>query len=117
MKKIIIILLSLSLVLPLISCGSSSSDDSDMEKAAVWTIVQECVTKNLKSPSTAKFPTYNYATIKLTDSNNGDIKEKWHVESYVDAQNGFGATIRQNFRIDIIIHQDDTVTYEHLKFN
>lgn len=112
MKRIVSIVLFLCLIIPFTACENETD-----ENAVVWTFVQECVSKNLKSPSTAKFPTYNHATIKQVGDSSEDIKQKWHVESYVDAENSFGAKVRQNFSIDIIRHNDETVTYENLQFD
>ena len=56
---------------------------------------EDYVRNSLKSPSTAKFP---------ADSEWKIWKEKKaiYVESYVDAQNSFGATIRNTFKLKII---------------
>lgn len=53
------------------------------------------VKQRLKSPSTAKFPPTNTATVSKTP--NGT----YIVSSYVDSQNGFGATIRTNWVAEI----------------
>ncbi|BDH60147.1 hypothetical protein MTP04_02770 [Lysinibacillus sp. PLM2] len=60
---------------------------------------EETIKTLLKSPSTAKFP-------NILDWNmwiEGDIT---YVQSYVDAQNGFGAELRSEFQLKI---QDDTI--------
>lgn len=62
------------------------------EKATCWVLAQEVVLEHLKSPSTAKFPTYNNNDIEYLYSGN-----TYTVFGYVDAQNSFGATIRTNF--------------------
>ena len=55
---------------------------------------QSYVENILKSPSTADFPTLDYKI-----SNLGNYKYK--IVSYVDSQNGFGATIRSNFSVTL----------------
>ena len=113
MKKVSVLLCCVILLsIVLLGCGSSAS-----EEASVWEATKDCVSQGLKSPSTAKFPNYDEATITKTNTDNSAIKGQWHVESYVDAENSFGATLRQNFSIDIVRHTDDTVTYQNLHFN
>lgn len=51
------------------------------------TAAQSLVEEKLKSPSTAEFPLEGY-TVERSNNN-------WRVSGYVDAQNGFGATIRE----------------------
>lgn len=63
--------------------------DSDEEYWYAFTAAQELVKDELKSPSTAKF---SYDTSDYTVQRSGD---QWKVSSYVDAQNGFGATLRE----------------------
>ena len=72
------------------SSSSSSYISSDQEATAI-TLAQELVKKELKSPSTAKFP---WSFSEYTVSRSG---ENWIVKGYVDAQNSFGAMIRSNF--------------------
>ena len=64
------------------------------EKSAqmdAYSCAQTMVKRNLKSPSTAQFPTYKEAVItKLGEG-------KYEVKAYVDAQNSFGAMIRNDF--------------------
>lgn len=53
------------------------------------TLCKDHVKNTLRSPSTADFPFFNQAIY--------DGKRRATLASYVDAQNGFGATIRTNF--------------------
>jgi len=53
---------------------------------------QEFVRANLKSPASASFPWLDYKVYDM----GGD---KWAVSSYVDAQNGFGANIRNHWTV------------------
>lgn len=75
----------------------ASLDDYAMtlEEQDEWRIsCQEVVKKILKSPSTAEFPSRN-------DWNFSKNKRKLIIQSYVDSQNGFGATVRSSFQITI----------------
>ena len=57
-----------------------------------YVMSQDFVRQKLKSPSTAIFSRSDYT--------NGPVFSKSvEIKSYVDSQNGFGATIRTNYRI------------------
>jgi len=58
------------------------------------------VKKQLKAPSTAKFPHYWELEITTYGKNEG-VKDAFRVKGYVDAQNGFGAMIRSNYICDV----------------
>lgn len=55
---------------------------------------QQYVKARLRAPSTADFPFLDHNV-----TNTGS--ETYLVRSYVDAQNGFGAMIRSNYRCEI----------------
>tara|TARA_Y100000768_G_scaffold327873_1_gene265658 strand:- start:253 stop:852 length:600 start_codon:yes stop_codon:yes gene_type:complete len=71
--------------------GSSSAPD----KINAWSISKQFVKKQLKSPSTAEFPWYDKSFVKDL----GDCT--FEVTGYVDGQNGFGATVRNNFVVTV----------------
>lgn len=56
-----------------------------------WVCAKAIVQDNLKSPSTAKFCSFTEASIRHIG--NGE----YIVAGWVDAQNGFGATVREDF--------------------
>lgn len=62
---------------------------------------QDAVKEKLKSPSTAQFCTTTEATI----GRNGNT---WTVKGWVDAQNGYGATVRANFVVTFTFANKDT---------
>ncbi|QXP61542.1 hypothetical protein [Olleya sp. HaHaR_3_96] len=55
---------------------------------------QKFVERQLKTPSTAKFPALFKAKVK---KKNGSFI----ITSYVDSQNGFGAMIRSNYTVEL----------------
>ena len=55
---------------------------------------QESIRARLKAPSTAKFP---YIVQKGVVVERLGAEQKYRVRAYVDAQNSFGAMIRQNY--------------------
>lgn len=69
---------------------------------------KEEVLKKLKSPSTAKFA--DFSKIKYRDHKDGT----YIIESYVDSQNSFGATVRTKFRCTITKYGmcEDLIFYE-----
>ena len=75
--------------------GSTSytQTPTDDEMGFAWAAAKQEVKGKLKAPSTAKFPTYNDATIKK----NG---KKFKVVGYVDAENSYGAKLRVTFTVE-----------------
>jgi hypothetical protein len=60
--------------------------------AAAWGRAKDFVTKSLKSPKTADFPSLDWKSKRLD-------KSRFLVSSHVDSQNGFGANIRTDFNV------------------
>ena len=73
----------------------NSADESE-----VWAEAQTIVKRKLKAPSTAEFCSTSEARI----SQKGDT---WTIKGYVDAENSFGAKLRNNF-IVVITFSDGT---------
>lgn len=69
--------------------GSRSSD--------AWVCAQDIAKSSLRSPSTAKFCSYVDASITCTGGND------YTVSGYVDAENGFGATVRSYFTVTLTL--------------
>lgn len=95
------------------SCSNSdSSKEKDFDDYA-WDAkicAMEIVKQNLKAPSTADFP----APSLMSASNSyGDT---WVVEGYVDAENSFGAMIRENFTVTLTLtdsgYTNGSVTFD-----
>ena len=74
-----------------------------------WVDCKSFVTKSLKSPSTAVFPVSNEPGVSIHTLTNGH----WVVVGYVDAQNSFGAPLRQTFGCELR-YSGTNVTVEHL---
>ncbi|WP_321393481.1 hypothetical protein [uncultured Desulfuromusa sp.] len=71
-----------------------SDEDPDKDRSIMAGIqCQHVVKEYLKSPATADFP-FGPPVQRLN-------KSDYRLDSYVDAQNGFGATTRTTFRCDI----------------
>lgn len=70
------------------------------EKYKIYDIAQESVKEYLTSPASAKFP--NIDSDDVTINGTGD---SYFVNSYVDSENGFGASLRTKF--ECFIEKDD----------
>jgi len=98
-------------------CGSDSGDTDNKTKYYsghdAYLEAQSFVKKQLKSPSTAEFPYYNKVenNVKYLGTN------KYKIESWVDSQNSFGATIRTNFSCTIIFIGNGQVQCKDLVFD
>lgn len=62
-------------------------------------MAQKFMRGTLKAPSTATF-----APCQAPDSVVTQTERIWHVRSWVDAQNGFGAMLRNHFAADLIYY-------------
>ena len=80
--------------------ASNSKDSYGHTKGDAFAIAEKAVKGKLKSPSTAKFCSVTEATI-------GCSGNTWVVRGWVDAQNGFGATIRTQFVVTFTFASKD----------
>lgn len=97
-KLPIIIIVAVFLIIILYpNKNSSSFEDTNRSNDLRhgYTEAKKTVNKELKSPSTAKFA--DFSKIKFRDNKDGT----YIIESYVDSQNSFGATVRTKFRCTI----------------
>ena len=81
--------------------NGDSKDSYGHDKFDAFVIAEKAVKEKLKSPSTAQFCTTTEATI----GRNGNT---WTVKGWVDAQNGYGATVRANFVVTFTFASKDT---------
>lgn len=63
-------------------------------------MAQEFVSDRLKSPGSAKYPTYDPSYVTITSPNS------YTVASYVDSQNGFGALLRSDWTMHLTKNGD-----------
>lgn len=87
------------------SSVNNSKDDFDHDKFDAFVVAKKVVEDKLKSPSTAKFCDTRDATISLSDNT-------WTVNGWVDAQNSFGATIRNTFTVKITFTNSNRYSVE-----
>ncbi len=78
---------------------SSPSFQSNPTESEAHIIAKDFIKASLKSPLTAKFPFLEYNSVALPDTEFG--KNRYRASSYVDAQNAFGAMIRNNWTVTL----------------
>jgi type IV pilus biogenesis protein CpaD/CtpE len=76
---------------------SACTADRCTDRVMAYVMSQHFVERQLRSPSTARFPAMSSQGVSVTQA--GECR--FNVASYVDAQNGFGATIRQRYMVVI----------------
>lgn len=74
--------------------GSKSKDSYGHDKFDAIAAAEHVVKDNLKSPSSAKFCSSDECKVKRD-------KNTWTVSGWVDADNSFGASIRNDFTVKI----------------
>lgn len=74
------------------SSSVSIPSSAKLTNIEAFTVAEYVVKEFLVSPSTAKFCKYTEATCSYNSST-----DRWTVKGWVDSQNTYGATIRQNF--------------------
>lgn len=81
--------------------GSTSVEREDTAtELDAYAMCKEFVKDRLRAPATAGFPLSYEATIT-------GGPDRWRVESHVDAENGFGANIRSEYRCQVRYLGDD----------
>lgn len=86
------------LAVPLAACSSAPTCEQD---TTAFVMSQNFVTSKLRSPSTAEFPYVNAQGVSVSRFNTADGQCAFKVRAYVDAENGFGATTRQNYSVEL----------------
>lgn len=79
------------------SSSVSSDGISKDDKAMCWTLAIDTVKDNLKSPSSAKFPS-TFISKGVSFDKEGDT---YYVAGWVDADNSFDANIRSGFLVKL----------------
>lgn len=85
------------------SYSPSESVENKVDSIKAYSCAKEKVLEVLKSPSSADFPSIFSGDIKFNQA--GD---SWTVDSYVDAQNSFGASLRSTFSCSLTIPDMDS---------
>lgn len=105
MKKIFLLALSLILLMSFSGCGDNTKEKEDDLKATIIVATEEAVKSQLKAPSTAEFP-WGYDSYQIKEVATGDDTKQYSVSSYVDAENEFGAKLRNRFVVSLQFKSD-----------
>jgi hypothetical protein len=87
---------------------------SYIDGGAYYEMAKNIVKGSLKSPRSSKFPSY------LLESDQIGMRRKGNyviVQSYVDADNSFGANIRSQFTVEFQVTDRETYSYNPLYIN
>ncbi|MCK5772013.1 hypothetical protein [Algiphilus sp.] len=76
----------------LVACGESEPWHERDNSVKAYMVMQGYVERRLRSPSTADFPLINKVRVERLEEHH------YRITGYVDAQNGFGATVRHEYR-------------------
>ena len=104
MKKLIMVLFIMEIFLT--GCSKETKEEKANREChdtlSSFVVSQAFIKKRLKSPSTAKFATIIDDGVSIKN-----IKNCTHVvRAFVDSQNGFGAMIRNNYKVTITYEKD-----------
>ena len=93
------------------SNGSQEGEDAfGHDWAVAMTVAEKAVKAELKSPSSAEFSSKNETTINVSGNT-------WTVSGWVEAQNSFGATIRNSYSVKFTFTSSDKYTIEYCNIN
>lgn len=91
--------------------NTTSTQGSTSDLFLVYRYAEDAVKKDLKSPTTAEFPGRSERVNHVNYLGDGEYK----VNSWVDSQNSFGAIIRTNFSV-VIVMIDGSISSRNLIF-
>lgn len=89
---------------------SACKDAFGHDWAVAYTIAEDTVEAQLKAPSSAKFSNKNDTSISVHNN-------VWIVKGWVEAQNSFGATIRNTYTVQITFTSADKYTVDFCRIN
>ena len=89
---------------------SACKDDFGHDWADAYTLAENVVEAQLKAPSTADFSNRNETSIYVHNN-------VWIVSGWVEAQNSFGATIRNTYTVQITFTSADKYTIDFCRIN
>lgn len=91
------------LIFVLYGCISSENNSPDSPRVQQTQAIMACedrVVEQMRSPSTAN----------VGDTEARLVGERWIVDGWVDAQNGFGATVRADFSCSAVVNGETVTT-------
>lgn len=80
----------------------TTTEATPVDSGAACVAAQRVIRTGLKAPATAKFPGCVLGADQYVISHSSD-RRSWIVRGHVDAQNGFGAMIREQWRVELVV--------------
>lgn len=105
--------MSASLALALASCSKTNPCDDDI---GAFVMAQEFIKQKLKAPSTADFPSIVDSGVSVSKTSSGG-KCAFRVRTPVDAENSFGAKLREHFTVELKPDGEDGQTWSLISIN
>ena len=116
MKKTLKIVTATALLLIMLlgfaSCtsGGDIKDEYGHDEFDAIALAESAVKEKLKAPSSADFSPFKETTVTCDAST-------WTVSGWVDAENSFGAKIRNEYRVVFTFSSEDRYTLESCNIN
>ncbi|GAB3021652.1 hypothetical protein [Bowmanella dokdonensis] len=85
-------------------CGKTGTQEKHPTKGGAWQFCELAVKNRLKAPASADFSGVSETTVteqRVTQMEGGDRKVIYQVSGWVDAQNSYGATIRNSYICEV----------------
>jgi len=92
----------------------NATDISDMQFQSYWDMAKETVESCLKNPKSADFPS------SVFNQGNIAMERKGHlvvVQSYVYSTNSFGAEVKSDFTVEMLVYDTDNFIYDVVYLN
>jgi hypothetical protein len=93
-------------IIIIISLATMGGDNSKPTETDAYYFAREFVKNHLKVPSTARFPSIRDDNVFISR-----FADTWTVTGYVDAENSFGAAIRNYYECQLQYDEDEKAWY------
>ena len=92
----------------------NATDISDMQFQSYWDMAKETVETCLKNPKSADFPSSVFNQGNIAMGRKGHLVV---VQSYVYSTNSFGAEIRSDFTVEMLVYDTENFIYDVVYLN
>lgn len=94
---------------------TSTAANLCQDNPMAFVMAKKFIEQRLKAPSTAKFPNMSDDGVVITPATVTGGKCGFIVDTYVDAENGFGANIRARYTVTVAPTERDTFELIHFE--
>lgn len=92
----------------------NATDISDMQFQSYWDMAKETVETCLKNPKSADFPSSVFNQGNIAMGRKGHLVV---VQSYVYSTNSFGAEVKSDFTVEMLVYDTDNFIYDVVYLN